>query len=85
MLMQPISLACLVPLVSKILYSTCSVHAEENEHVVREALASVEAKGVFKLAPRSMVLSEWSRRGISKELGSAGTVKTVDCTLGSGC
>ncbi|KAH9966239.1 S-adenosyl-L-methionine-dependent methyltransferase [Lactifluus volemus] len=52
------------PAVVKIVYSTCSVHPEENEQVVYAALQSAEAAaGGFKLAPRAEVLPEWSRRG----------------------
>lgn len=59
-----------VPSVQKIVYSTCSVHATENEHVVRNALQSDEAKSrCFKLAPRSDVLPTWSRRGQAEEMG----------------
>lgn len=54
-----------VPSIAKIVYSTCSVHSEENEHVVHRALASPEVTGSFRLAPRSMVLPEWLRRGLS--------------------
>lgn len=53
-----------VPRVEKIVYSTCSIHPEENEQVVAAALRSSEATaGGFTLAPRSVVLPEWSRRG----------------------
>ncbi|KAG8857591.1 hypothetical protein FRB96_005609 [Tulasnella sp. 330] len=70
------------PSASKIVYSTCSVHAEEDEHVVRDALASAEARGMFKLAPRSMLLPDWPRRGIAKELGAAGADSLVRCSPG---
>ncbi|KAF9000607.1 S-adenosyl-L-methionine-dependent methyltransferase [Cyathus striatus] len=57
------------PNVQKIVYSTCSIHAIENEHVVREALNSDEARtGSFTLAPRCEVLPTWQRRGLSEEL-----------------
>ncbi|KIJ52544.1 hypothetical protein M422DRAFT_26124 [Sphaerobolus stellatus SS14] len=58
------------PKVQKIVYSTCSIHAEENEQVVIAALKSEEAKsGHFKLAPRSQVIPTWIRRGIPEEMG----------------
>lgn len=62
------------PHVQRIVYSTCSVHSTENEHVVREALASDECRaGKFTLAPRESVLPSWSRRGIAAEMeGSQG-------------
>ncbi|KAF9266542.1 S-adenosyl-L-methionine-dependent methyltransferase [Marasmius fiardii PR-910] len=57
------------PNVKKIVYSTCSVHAIENEHVVAEALKSDEAKnGNFKLATPDEVLPQWPRRGLPEEI-----------------
>jgi len=57
------------PSVTKIVYSTCSIHAMENEHVVREALKSAESQaGNFKLAPRQDVLPTWPRRGQPGEM-----------------
>lgn len=59
------------PNVKKIVYSTCSIHATENEHVVRDALNSDEAKAAtFLLAPQNQVLPEWLRRGYSDEMDS---------------
>ncbi|KAJ7593543.1 S-adenosyl-L-methionine-dependent methyltransferase [Mycena floridula] len=56
------------PNVSKIVYSTCSIHAAENEHVVQDALKSEEANGHFHLAPSEQVLPNWKRRGIPSEM-----------------
>ncbi|KAH7911353.1 S-adenosyl-L-methionine-dependent methyltransferase [Hygrophoropsis aurantiaca] len=57
------------PRVQKIVYSTCSVHAAENEHVVCQALKSDEAqRNHFKLALKSQVLPSWHRRGLSEEV-----------------
>jgi len=57
------------PSVTKIVYSTCSIHAVENEHVVREALKSTESQsGNFRLAPRQDVLPTWPRRGVVEEM-----------------
>ncbi|EIM90969.1 S-adenosyl-L-methionine-dependent methyltransferase [Stereum hirsutum FP-91666 SS1] len=59
------------PSVQKIVYSTCSVHAAENEHVVHQALNSEEAAlGHFVLAPRSQVLPSWHRRGLPSDMKS---------------
>ncbi|KAH7106309.1 S-adenosyl-L-methionine-dependent methyltransferase [Auriculariales sp. MPI-PUGE-AT-0066] len=55
------------PAAQRIVYSTCSVHAVENERVVRAAL---EAAGdSWTLARREDVLPTWSRRGLQEELG----------------
>jgi len=62
-------LLLLVPKVSRIVYSTCSVHATENEHVVRAALLSDEAvAGPFHLASKDDVLPKWHRRGMPEEM-----------------
>ncbi|KAF8969257.1 S-adenosyl-L-methionine-dependent methyltransferase [Flammula alnicola] len=59
------------PNVKKIVYSTCSIHATENERVVGNALDSEEAKsGSFRLAPQNEVLPTWPRRGYPDELNS---------------
>lgn len=72
------------PHVQKIVYSTCSIHATENEHVVGHALQSDEAKSNhFKLAPRNDVLPTWNRRGQAEEMkgtGDAGSL--VRCSPG---
>lgn len=58
-----------VPAVQRIVYSTCSIHAIEDEHVVRAALKSNEALSRhFELAPQSQVLPQWKRRGYSNEM-----------------
>ncbi|ETW82870.1 hypothetical protein HETIRDRAFT_126266 [Heterobasidion irregulare TC 32-1] len=59
------------PSVQKIVYSTCSIHAIENEHVVQEAINSAEARtGAFKLASPDMVLPNWHRRGLPDKLSN---------------
>ncbi|KAI6039795.1 S-adenosyl-L-methionine-dependent methyltransferase [Pisolithus marmoratus] len=53
----------------KVAYSTCSIHAIENEQVVRQALNSEEAiQGGFKLAPRAETLPAWHRRGRDEDM-----------------
>ena len=62
-----------VPSVKKIVYSTCSIHAIENEGVVKHVLASEECQlGNFRLAPRNEVLPSWPRRGLAEEFDSLG-------------
>ena len=59
-----------VPRAVKIVYSTCSIHAAENEHVVAQALNSEEARAAgFTLASRAEVLPAWERRGLAEDLG----------------
>ncbi|KIP08058.1 hypothetical protein PHLGIDRAFT_70105 [Phlebiopsis gigantea 11061_1 CR5-6] len=72
------------PSVERIVYSTCSVHATENEHVVREALKTEECKaGKFRLAPRELVLPTWSRRGLSDELDNPDDAQSlIRCSPG---
>jgi 25S rRNA (cytosine2278-C5)-methyltransferase len=63
----------LVPSVKRIVYSTCSIHATENEHVVREALLCEEASRFgFRLAPHTQVLPQWPRRGLHGEMNDPG-------------
>ncbi|KAE9408389.1 S-adenosyl-L-methionine-dependent methyltransferase [Gymnopus androsaceus JB14] len=55
--------------VQRIVYSTCSIHAIEDEHVVRAALESAEALSAnFNLAPPSQVLPQWKGRGYANEM-----------------
>nr|VWO95893.1 N/A [Ganoderma boninense] len=70
--------------VQRIVYSTCSVHSKENEHVVRQALESDEAiNGKFKLASQEEVLPTWHRRGIPEEMGNAADAESlVRCSPG---
>ncbi|KAI0787816.1 S-adenosyl-L-methionine-dependent methyltransferase [Fomes fomentarius] len=72
------------PSVQRIVYSTCSVHAIENEHVVRQALKTEEAtSGGFKLAHRKEVLPKWHRRGIPNEMDGLGEAEAlVRCSPG---
>ncbi|PPQ83431.1 hypothetical protein CVT25_007022 [Psilocybe cyanescens] len=59
------------PNVKKIVYSTCSIYATENERVVCNALQSEEAvAGTFRLAPKNEVLPTWPRRGYPEEMTS---------------
>ncbi|RIA97350.1 S-adenosyl-L-methionine-dependent methyltransferase [Glomus cerebriforme] len=52
------------PLAKKIVYSTCSIHSQENEQVVKEVL---QQNNDFILANRNDVIPTWNRRGISSE------------------
>ncbi|KAJ2670128.1 hypothetical protein GGH99_006284 [Coemansia sp. RSA 1285] len=54
------------PNVKRISYSTCSIHAEENETVVARILQSQDE---FGLAPASDVIPTWPRRGLETAAG----------------
>ena len=47
------------PRLQKLVYSTCSVHVEENENVVEDVLKDVKAK--FELV---QAMPRWTRRGL---------------------
>ncbi|WWC63282.1 uncharacterized protein I303_105882 [Kwoniella dejecticola CBS 10117] len=58
------------PSARRIVYSTCSIHPEEDERVVLAALQSKIAKDKgWKLAPREQVIPSWERRGRPEEIG----------------
>ncbi|CEP12295.1 hypothetical protein [Parasitella parasitica] len=54
------------PKAKRIVYSTCSIHPEENENVVQEILKN---NPEFELANRDSVLPTWERRGMPSEIG----------------
>ncbi|CDS11029.1 hypothetical protein LRAMOSA03293 [Lichtheimia ramosa] len=56
------------PKAKRVVYSTCSIHPQENEHVVRTILAD---NPEFELASRDSVLPTWSRRGVPKEFNDS--------------
>lgn len=60
------------PAVKKIVYSTCSIHVQENETVVAKALQ--QANGIFQLAPKSQVLPHWPRRGLDEIPSAVGDI-----------
>ncbi|OXB36785.1 nuclear protein [Cryptococcus neoformans] len=57
------------PSAQRIVYSTCSIHPEEDERVVMAALQSNTAKeNGWCLATRESVLPKWERRGRPEEM-----------------
>ncbi|CAG8472481.1 2174_t:CDS:10 [Paraglomus occultum] len=63
-----------VPSVKKVTYSTCSIHAEENERVVKEILQTTDD---FVLADRDKVIPSWERRGDNNELAEDTAQKLI--------
>jgi 16S rRNA C967 or C1407 C5-methylase (RsmB/RsmF family) len=57
-------MSLIVPKVKKIVYSTCSIHVEENEMVIARALDVF--KSDFQLIPN--IFKDWARRGIAGHL-----------------
>lgn len=55
----------------KVIYSTCSIHPEENEQVVKRLLEHPNVFTKWRLAPRERVLPEWPRRGLVSEFPEA--------------
>lgn len=76
-----------VPNVSRIVYSTCSIHAVEDENVVARVLAYSRAHPIkiggvphaWVLEPRDNVLPAWPRRGMAGELCAADADKVIRC------
>ncbi|KAF9580885.1 hypothetical protein BGW38_002290 [Lunasporangiospora selenospora] len=64
------------PKAQKITYSTCSIHAEENEHVVTTLLKNHWPE--WKLTPRSKVLPTWHRRGYPQDVGDIPGLVSTD-------
>lgn len=55
----------------KVVYSTCSIHPEENEQVVKRLLEHPNVAGKWRLAPRERALPNWPRRGLTSEFPEA--------------
>ncbi|CAR25047.1 rRNA (cytosine-C5-)-methyltransferase RCM1 [Lachancea thermotolerans CBS 6340] len=56
------------PSAKKLVYSTCSVHAEENERIVVDLLLDSKVKEWgWRVRKRAGVIPTWSRRGFYKE------------------
>ncbi|KAI5954849.1 hypothetical protein KGF57_003874 [Candida theae] len=74
------------PSASKVVYSTCSIHAEENERVVIDLLSDrqVQSQG-WKLATRDEVLPSWERRGIESEFVALSRDPEICKQLAGGC
>lgn len=74
------------PKARKVVYSTCSIHAEENEKVVIDLLTDPEIKKQgWTLAPREIVIPNWERRGWEEEFTSLSADPEERKRLAGGC
>lgn len=52
----------------KVVYSTCSIHPEEDENVIQKLLDTPEVSMKWELANKADSLPKWPRRGLEKDL-----------------
>ncbi|CAN3364687.1 25S rRNA (cytosine(2278)-C(5))-methyltransferase [Diutina catenulata] len=71
------------PAAKRVIYSTCSVHPEENEQVVCDLLRDDEVKAQgWRMETREHVIPEWPRRGFTEEftvMGDAAEAMAGGC------
>ncbi|ODQ63547.1 S-adenosyl-L-methionine-dependent methyltransferase [Nadsonia fulvescens var. elongata DSM 6958] len=74
------------PAARKLVYSTCSIHAIENEKVVIKLLQDPEVqKQGWSVAPKDTVLPKWERRGWPEVFQEAGYDEVMAKKLADGC
>ncbi|SCV05395.1 LANO_0H06546g1_1 [Lachancea nothofagi CBS 11611] len=74
------------PSAKKLVYSTCSVHAEENERIVIDLLLDAKVKeSGWRVRKRAGVLPAWPRRGLLNEFEEVFHDKEVAQDLAEGC
>ena len=73
------------PSVDKVVYSTCSIHAQENEHVVAAAMDGTTGWRVLRREEQGLGLRTWERRGVKEgELKEEDAEGCVRCERGDG-
>lgn len=74
------------PNAKKLVYSTCSIHAEENERVVIDLLLDDKVKQWgWRVRKRAGVIPTWSRRGFAEEFQQVYQDKQHAQELADGC
>jgi len=84
---QVVKHAMSFPHATKIVYSTCSIHAEENERVVIDLLMDkkVQEQG-WTVSKRDSVIPAWPRRGLVSEFQEVFTDDQEKCEqMAGGC
>ncbi|CCF59741.1 hypothetical protein KAFR_0H03310 [Kazachstania africana CBS 2517] len=85
---QVVKHAMSFPKAKRIVYSTCSIHAEENERVALDLLLDEKVKQWgWKIAKRESVIPQWPRRGFVSEFQEIFRDKTAsECQeMADGC
>ncbi|CCE84080.1 Piso0_004683 [Millerozyma farinosa CBS 7064] len=74
------------PSAKRVVYSTCSIHMEENEEVVSDLLNDETIKSLgWELAKRDQVVPSWPRRGISDAFRGISADEDERKALAEGC
>jgi 25S rRNA (cytosine2278-C5)-methyltransferase len=72
------------PLVERVVYSTCSIHAEENERVVRKVLHDHREWRLLSRGEQIEGLRNWDRRGVPEEFESKNEAEAcIRCEKGT--
>ena len=71
------------PSLERVVYSTCSHHAEENERVVMSVLNDTHGWRVLKRNEQPNGLKEWHRRGLPEECPSDIAEACIRCEKGT--